>query len=84
MKIILNEFVALCANGSRAFQTAGCALMAGIPNISTELVTRVGIRLRRAEDVRDAIINGVGPRVFVVTAFLFTKIGIRRAIDLLS
>ena len=63
MKRISAEFAVPFANGSRQNRAVGFALTATRPNIFTAVAALIGTLLKHAENVRRALINGVGHRV---------------------
>ena len=75
---ILKRFAVRCANGRRTLQAVGAAPMQTRPNIFTAAVSRIGIPLKHAENVRPARISGVGRRVCAALNGRVTKIGMRK------
>lgn len=80
MQRILNAFDALCANGRRQNRVNGFAPIAMRRNSSTAIAEQCGIRLKLAEDVQRALINGVGLRVCNAAVGRATKIGMKMKI----
>lgn len=78
MKPILAAYVVRIANGSRRLRAAGFAAIAVFPNIFMPLAEHFGTHLTHAENVRAAIINGVGHRACHAANGLCTKIGMRK------
>lgn len=70
------EFVVRFANGSRRKQVAGIVHLRVRPNFILAVAERRGTLSIRAENVRVAIINGIGRRVYPVIKIRLTKIGI--------
>jgi len=68
-------FAALCANGNPSRRIAGFARRADIRNILTTVAAPAGIPSVPAAAVRDAGINGVGRRAWIVPAGRGTKLG---------
>ena len=76
-KLTLVRFVVHCAIGRRRLQAVGVALIANFPKTFSVVVSRIGIPLKHAENVRPALINGVGHRACIAPNGRATKIGMK-------
>lgn len=70
------EFAVRFAVGSRKKRVVGIVRRLAHRSFISVVAARFGTHSTRAENVRDAIINGVGRPVCLVIEIRFTKIGI--------